>query len=803
MTRGARPKDVTSREIRVHGIVQGVGFRPTVWRLAHETGLTGDVWNDAAGVRIRVTGSDEQLERFVTRLRNEAPPLSRIDRIVVATLEAPAHRDGFRIVDSEGGRARTQVAPDAGVCAACRTEILSPTERRYRYPFTNCTHCGPRFSIVREVPYDRARTSMASFDMCEDCAGEYRDPSDRRFHAQPIACSQCGPKVSLVKLGASRTEVDGKEGPDDVEQVAGLIRRGSIVAMRGLGGFHLACDATSSAAVEELRARKRRDAKPFALMARDLSVVERYCELTEVEAELLRGPEAPIVLLRARKEPTLPDAVAPGLSTLGFMLPYTPLHLLVLEELDVPVVMTSANLSDAPQVVGNEEALRKLSSIADFALLHDRDIVNRIDDSVVRVVEGVPRLLRRARGYAPAAIPLPPGFDEAPDVLAFGGELKSTFCLTKDGAAVLSQHQGDLEDVETYDDYEKNLRLYQNLYTHDPDVLVADKHPGYLSSELARARAVSESLPLIEVQHHHAHVAACMVEHGVALDALPVLGMALDGLGYGDDGTLWGGELLLASYTDFVRLGTFQPIRLLGGAQAIRQPWRSLYAHLVSAMGWEQLEASFGDLELVRGLSSKPRPTLDRMLADGINSPWSSSCGRLFDAAAAAMGICGEQARYEAEGAMRLEARVDEAALRATGNATAYPFAMTRLAESGIPTLDPHPMWAALLDDLRRDTPTPIMAARFHRGLAEALVRMAVDLSRTREEQGHTVDRVVLTGGCFQNSVLLKLVTGGLERAGFEVLAHAQVPANDGGLALGQAAIAAATCLNRKTPVQR
>ena len=786
-----------AREIRVRGIVQGVGFRPTVWRLAREAELRGDVRNDAAGVRIRIAGPAARVEGFVARLRAEAPPLSRIDEIVVTPIEeAPTNE--FRIVDSAVGRTQTQVAPDAAVCTACADETLSPFERRFRYPFTNCTHCGPRFSIVREVPYDRARTSMSSFEMCDACRAEYEDPSDRRFHAQPIACHVCGPQVSLVRVDEGTVTFDMHSMLDDVDAVAGLLQKGEIVAIRGLGGFHLACDATRADVVERLRARKHRDGKPFALMARDLAMVERYCTVSEEEASLLKSPEAPIVLLRGRADSRLPEAVAPGLDRLGFMLPYTPLHLLALRRMDRPVVMTSANLSDAPQITQNDEVGEKLRGIADFALLHDRDIVNRIDDSVVRVTGGAPRIIRRARGYAPAAIAMPDGFEKAPDLLAFGGELKSTFCLLKDGAAILSQHQGDLEDLATYDDYRKNLSLYAQLYEHAPELLVADKHPEYLSSKLARERAATEGLPLVEVQHHHAHIAACLAENQVPLDAPPVLGVALDGLGFGDDGTLWGGEFLLAHYAGYRRVATFKPVRMLGGAQAILQPWRSLYAHLMAEMGWPRLQMNFGQLPLVQWLSEQPRPTLDRMLRDGINSPVSTSCGRLFDAAAAAVGLSLETARFEAEGAMKLEAVVDRDALEAEGEDAAYPFATPNLGGFGLPYVEPLAMWQALLGDLVAGAPAPIMAARFHRGLGDVVVRMVLQQSRDCAEQGYPVRQVALAGGCFQNAILLELVAEGLEEEGFDVLTHSRVPTNDGGLALGQAAVAAAVHLTQE-----
>ncbi|MDH3605292.1 MAG: carbamoyltransferase HypF, partial [Candidatus Tectomicrobia bacterium] len=463
-------------EIRVRGTVQGVGFRPMIWRLAQENNLTGEVRNDAAGVLIKIAGRADAISRFLQRLQVEAPPLSHIEAIETRDLDTPCDFPDFRIAESVDGENRTRVTPDTATCSACREEVLSHTERRYRYPFTNCTHCGPRLSIVNAIPYDRAHTTMAAFPMCEACAGEYGDPADRRFHAQPIACHTCGPQAWLERPDGQTLEAGPYGLIDDVDGAAMLIQQGQIVAIRGLGGFHLACDATNADAVQQLRARKRRYGKPFALMARDIEMIRRYCRITDAETRLLQSPEAPIVLLTADGPERLPEAVAPGLTSLGFMLPYTPLHLLIVKQIDRPVVMTSGNLSDEPQIISNDEARAKLNPIVDTMLLHNRDIANRIDDSVVRVINGQPRLIRRARGYAPSAVPLPPGFETAPDLLAYGGELKSTFCLVKNGAAIVSQHQGDLEDVATFEDYQKNIRLYADLYDHRPSLLAADLH---------------------------------------------------------------------------------------------------------------------------------------------------------------------------------------------------------------------------------------------------------------------------------------------------------------------------------------
>lgn len=696
-------------EIRVRGRVQGVGFRPTVWRIARELGLNGEVLNDADGVLVRLGGSGAAIARFLERMEAERPPLGRIDHFETRPFGGDLPRE-FRIAESVGGTAHTQVTPDAAICEACAAEVVDPFARRYRYPFTNCTHCGPRFSIVTGIPYDRAQTTMAPFPMCPACDAEYTDPADRRFHAEPIACHTCGPTARLVRFDGRAVSFDQHSMLDDVDAVCSLLQKGEIVAIKGLGGYQIACDATNEDAVTRLRILKKRDAKPFALMARDIEIVGRYCALDDIARQVLHSPEAPIVILPASGTARLPDVVAPGMTTLGFMLPTTPLHLLILRRMDRPVVMTSGNLSDEPQVTTEAEASARLSAIAPYALVHDRDIANRIDDSVVRIMAGKARLVRRARGYAPAPIQLPPGFEAAPQILAHGGELKATFCLVKDGEAILSQHQGDLEDAATYDDYCKNLALYATLFDHAPEVLVADKHPEYLSTKLARARAGKDGLATIEVQHHHAHVGACLAENGYPLDGAPVLGIVLDGLGLGDDGTIWGGEFLLADYQGYERLATFKPVAMPGGAAAVREPWRNLYAHLMAEMGWAQFSLNFSELALYAALEARPRTTLDAMINNGVNAPLASSCGRLFDAVAAALGLAKDVQAYEGQAAAALEAAVDEDVLRGEDEALAYPLNGPNLRGSGLPYIEPLAMWNAILGDLILETPAPVMA---------------------------------------------------------------------------------------------
>ena len=768
--------------VRIRGIVQGVGFRPFVWQIAHALKIRGEVRNDGDGVLVRLA-TPEKCDAFLRQLRENAPPLARIDAIEISEQESPEQFDNFTIVASRSDTARTGVSPDAATCPACLAEIRDPADRRYRYPFTNCTHCGPRLSIIRGIPYDRDQTSMAAFTMCPSCQREYDSPADRRFHAQPNACPVCGPRVWLEASDGRQIETD-----NPIATASALLKEGNILAIKGIGGFHLAADASSEGAVASLRQRKRRQAKPFALMARDMAVIRRYCEVNEQESALLQGPSAPIVLLRRRVEAsTLPEAIAPGQSLLGFMLPYSPLHHLLLESFETPLVMTSGNLTDEPQAIANADARQRLGTIEDYLLLHDREIVNRVDDSVVRVINGKERVLRRARGYAPSSLPLPAGFAGAPAILAAGGELKNSFCLLQHGEAILSQHMGDLEDFSTFEDYLRNLDLYARLYRHEPEIIAIDAHPDYLSSKHGRELAERRSLPLQEIQHHHAHIASCLAENGHALNAGPVLGVALDGLGYGMDGTIWGGEFLVADYLDARRIGHLQPVPMPGGTMAILEPWRNTFAQLQQIDDWTALRESYAGLELIRQLDKLPTATLTAMMAGGINSPLTSSAGRLFDAVAAAAGICRDRILYEGQAAIEFEALVDSNRLATTQG---YDFGFH---DGRVARIDPAPMWRQLLNDLQQGLETAIISERFHKGLAAAISRMACRLARQQQ-----IETVALSGGVFQNATLLTLVEQSLQVEGLRVLAHSRIPANDGGLALGQAMIAAAQAINQE-----
>lgn len=779
-------KSAPGEVVRVRGLVQGVGFRPTIWRLARDCGLSGDVCNDAEGVLIHVWGGTEARLLFLHRLHREAPPLARIDALECAPLDRPAPDNQFRINASRSGHVHTGIAADAATCAECLREIEEPRNRRVAYAFTNCTQCGPRLSIVKRIPYDRANTSMSGFVMCPACRAEYEDPADRRFHAQPNACPDCGPRLWLEAARDTRLEIQG----DPIGAARRLVRDGRIVAIKGIGGIHLACNATDRGAIERLRARKNRDHKPFAVMARDVTMIRRYCSLTVAEAKLLHSPAAPIVLLTANGPERLAAGVAPAQSGHGFMLPYSPLHHLLMAGLDVPIVLTSGNRSEEPQCIGNDEARDRLSGIVDALLLHDRDIVNRLDNSMIRLVADSPILLRRARGYAPAPLQLPAGFRAAPDVLAFGGELKNTFCLIKHGEAILSQHLGDLENAKANAAYLESLELYRDLFDHRPRIFAIDSHPEYLSSKIGREWAAETGSPLLTIQHHHAHIAACLADNGIDLRAPPVLGIALDGAGYGDDGTFWGGEFLLADYRGFTRLASLAPVPMPGGVRAIEQPWRMAYAHLRRVGDWSRLSAENAGLPFFKALAAKPLQTLNGMLETGFNSPMTSSCGRLFDAVAAVLGLR-EQVSYEGQAAIELEAVAGTAVVRES-KSEGYPFAIT--VEAGLPRLEPGPMWRNLLRDLRAGIPASKIAARFHAGLARGVMFMIEYLTRLHFDAW--AGRIALSGGVFQNALLTAELIRALEMKGLTVLRHGRVPANDGGLSLGQAAIAAAQAID-------
>ncbi|MDP2731623.1 MAG: carbamoyltransferase HypF [Hoeflea sp.] len=763
--------DMIGQRLRIRGLVQGVGFRPHVWRLATEEGLCGHVLNDGAGVEIEVWGSKAAQQKFRIRLTKEAPLLARIDSVECEALDQAPAEDGFRIAKSGGGEISTGVVPDAATCPACLDDISDLANRRFGYAFTNCTHCGPRLSIVRSIPYDRARTSMSAFPMCEDCTSEYENPADRRFHAQPNACPVCGPRLWLEDSDG------GIACTDPIAETARRIRGGAIVAIKGIGGFHLACDATTETAVVELRRRKRRAAKPLAVMARDIDQIERFCAVDRQEEELLHSSAAPIVVLCNDGE-ALASGVAPGQIRIGFMLPYTPLHHLLMQALDRPIVLTSGNLSDEPQAIDNEDARARLAGVADYWLMHDRDIVNRLDDSVIRFDAPGPQILRRARGLAPAPLPLATGFAASAPVLAMGGELKSSFTLLKDGQAIVSQHLGDLEEAATHADYRKAIALYRDIFRFNPEVIAVDLHPDYLSTQWGEALAQETGARLVRVQHHHAHLASCLAEHGIEPGNDLAVGVILDGLGLGTDGTIWGGEFLVGGYAGFDRAGHFTPVPLPGGARSMRGPWRNTVAHLGTAFGPDWF-ARVSGMPLGAALAARPLNLIEQMMAQKLNSPLSSSAGRLFDAVAGALGLCADGQQYEGQAAMELEALAQPCLAGASG----YEVAFT--SDQGQYVLSWVPLWEGLTGDIARGAAPGVIAARFHLGLASAVAETAMRIAETAG-----IRRIVLSGGVMQNRILLEALHRRLRGEGYDVVTHGRVPANDGGLSLGQAAIA-------------
>lgn len=735
--------------IRVRGQVQGVGFRPFVWALARRLGLRGWVLNDAGGVLIAAEGA--ALEAFIEGLRGEAPPLARVDAVEVAPLGPEDLPEGFEIIASAGGQVRTRVTPDAATCPACLAEIRDPAARRAGYAFTNCTHCGPRFSILRALPYDRGQTTMAGFMLCAECGAEYGDPADRRFHAQPIACPICGPRLWFER---DSVEIAG----DAIVLAVAALEAGQILAIKGLGGFHLACDARSDAAVARLRARKRRPTKPFALMG-TLEMIRASCVLSEAEAARLQSAAAPILLL-ARAGDGLAPTIAPGQDMLGWMLPYTPLHHLLSDAFGAPLVMTSGNLSGEPQVISNADARSKLAAFADGFVMHDRDIARRLDDSVERITPQGPMVLRHARGRAPSTHPMPPGFEEAPQVLAMGGQMKAAFCLTREGEALLSHHLGDLDDPLTWEEYEKARADYAGLFDHAPALVAVDAHEGFRATQAGRALG----LPVRAVYHHHAHLAACLGEHLWPRDGGRVAAIVLDGLGLGPDGTIWGGEVLLGDYAGFERIAWLEPAALPGGDLAQREPWRNALMRLDAAGLGVVADRIFADA---------PRALVRQAVAAGINAPRSSSAGRLFDAVAALLGLCPARQSHEAEAAMALEAQA-----RRAGAVLPYPMGNgAQIATT--------PLFQGMCADLQAGRPVPEIAARFHVTLAESFAVHA----RQLVDQG-VAEAVVLSGGCFQNVLLLDCTLQAL--AGYRVMTHESLPANDGSLAYGQALVALA-----------
>ncbi len=762
---------IVNKRLHITGIVQGVGFRPTVFNLARKHLLTGWVLNNAHGVEIELHGSEQIVQAFIQDLQQNPPPPAMIDSFFVEDADDHAYVD-FQIRHSEDDPFDfLPVSPDLNICPDCRRELFDPSDRRYRYPFINCTNCGPRFSIVTGIPYDRPNTSMAGFALCPDCAGEYQDPANRRFHAQPIACPVCGPQVWYEEGGQRLSERE-----DAIQSTRKALAEGKILAVKGLGGFHLACDAQNPETIEKLRLRKRRSGKPFALMAFDLETIREFARVSPEEEKLLTFPMAPVVLLETTPAGrALLRLVAPDQNRLGFMLPYTPLHLLLLEPskgFPKVLVMTSGNLSEEPIAYSNVDAQRRLSDLADGFLLHDRPIHIRIDDSVVSVIEGVTHIQRRARGYAPLPMQIP---TTAIPTLACGTELKNTFCLIRDRYAFVSHHIGDLENKETLSAFEDAIRHYEKIFRIRPQLLAADMHPNYLASRYARQRAAEENLPLVEIQHHHAHIVSCMAENALN-QREPVIGLAFDGTGYGTDGAIWGGEVLLANWEKFESPYHLEYMPLPGGDAAVRKPARMALSLILQA----GIDPESFPFAFHQSLDPDEQAAVANQIRTGFNSPKTSSLGRLFDGVAALVGLH-QQISYEAQNAIALETIADPE------ERSGYDFAI----ENGQILISP--VIRAIVEDLKHDVAPSGISARFHNGLTACAVRVSEQIrSQT------SFNQVVLSGGVWQNKVLIRQTIAALKASEFEVFWPHKLPTNDGGVSLGQALVALAVSGNLK-----
>ncbi len=764
---------VTTRvQILVRGIVQGVGFRPYVFSLAHRLALKGRVLNNTTGVLIDVEGEGDQIEELINDITANPPPLSLIESVEHCEQSDHINYSDFLIIESaSAGEKFVPISADIATCVDCLKELHDPHDRRYRYPFINCTNCGPRFTIIEDIPYDRAKTTMRDFRMCEACQAEYENPFDRRFHAEPTACHACGPRLFLTDASGHEIAADNQEissgttlESDAIERALELLSDGKILAIKGLGGFHLACDAMNAEAVERLRRRKFREDKPFALMANSVEVVREYCFVSEAEEALLTNARRSIVLLKKRDAAGVPESVAPCAKSLGFMLPYTPLHYLLFENYDRPLVMTSGNVSDEPICYEDSDASERLDNIADCFLLHDRRIHMRMDDSVARVHDGMEMILRRSRGYAPA--PVFTSFKFEREILACGAELKNTFCLTREHYAFVSHHIGDLENLETLRSFEQGIAHFQKLFHLHPEIIAHDLHPEYLSTKYALT--LDDRLTRVGVQHHHAHIASCMADNRIEGE---VIGVAMDGLGFGTDGRLWGSEFFVADFLEAERIAHLDYVPMPGGAKAIREPWRMAAVYLHRALGddFTKLEIPFTEK-----MDRRAWATLRKMALSGTNSPQTSSMGRLFDAVSSLLCLK-HVINYEGQAAIELEAIAD------SHYTQSYDF---ELAEDG-KIIKAETVIRRVVDDLLDGLPAQKVSAKFHLGVARLIAEIA---ERVRDER--RLNRVVLSGGVFQNMLLLEYASRILKADGFEVFAHSRVPANDGGISFGQAAVA-------------
>ncbi len=758
---------VTRSEILVRGTVQGVGFRPFIYSQASRHDLRGRVRNNTTGVLIEVEGNHGDIENFINDLKSNPPPLSTIDSVECNHNLTPADYSDFVILESANeGEQFVPISADVGTCDDCLKELFDPQDRRYQYPFINCTNCGPRFTIIKDIPYDRAQTTMGDFEMCGACRAEYEDPVDRRFHAEPTACAVCGPQLYLLSADGFEVGRDTGAGAEIIDRVRDLLLKGRIIAIKGIGGFHLACDALSLEAVEQLRRRKYREDKPFAMMATSVEIVRQHCFVSDAERHFLQSERRPILLLERKPDSIIPPAVAPGVNALGFMLPYTPLHHLLLRNLDRPLVMTSGNVSNEPICYDDGEATKRLHKIADYFLLHDRQIHMRTDDSVVRVNEGREMVMRRSRGYAPA--PIKTAFKFGRQLLACGAELKSTFCLTRDNYAFVSHHIGDLENLETLRSFSEGIAHFKRLFHLEPEVVAYDLHPEYLSTKYALSQ--DDRLTRVAVQHHHAHIASCMADNQIDGE---VIGVAMDGLGFGTDARMWGGEFFIADFVEAERIAHLAYVPMPGGAKAIREPWRMAAVYLQQAFGDEFVKLN---LPCVKDVEQRGWPTLRTMAATRTNCPETSSMGRLFDAVSSILGVR-DFVNYEGQAAIELEGIADRHC------AGGYEFGLS-LGNAG-EVIDARDVIRCVVADMLDGVPPAIVSARFHLSVARLIVTVAENVRSERK-----LNRVVLSGGVFQNLFLLERTCEMLTTKGFQVITHSRVPTNDGGISLGQAAVA-------------
>jgi hydrogenase maturation protein HypF len=749
------------RKIEIKGIVQGVGFRPTVYRLANEYNLKGFVFNDSKGVTLDIEGDSEDISSFLEELKKNPPPLSKIEEIKSENLPVKEF-DEFKIIESEESEEKkTLVSPDIATCEDCKRELLNRKDRRYKYPFINCTNCGPRFTITKELPYDRKNTTMRKFKMCKKCKAEYVDPENRRFHAQPNACEKCGPHLELIDYKGKKIE------GNPIDKTIKLLKKGKIVAIKGLGGFHLACNAKNTEAIQALRERKMRPYKPLALMAKDLNVISEFVHVSEKEKELLTSPRAPIVLLKKKEKNILPDNIAPNNNFLGFMLPYTPLHILLFEKLEV-LVMTSGNKRDEPIAFDNQDAVIRLTGVADYFLIHNRDIWIQADDSVARIVDDESLLLRRSRGYVPQPLRCPIG--NVKKIIGFGAHKHNTFTISRGDEIFISHYIGETDNIETIKAFEKGIKHFINFFDIPPDIAVVDLHPEYEATKFGRKWAFENSKPLIEVQHHHAHIASCLLDNKLNEK---VIGVTWDGTGYGADGNIWGGEFLIADLKEYERKAYLQYIPIPGGDITVKEPWRMAAVYLYDIFG-ESFRTL--DIDFVKALDKKKWFIIQNMIDKRVNSPFTSSMGRLFDAVSSILGVR-NSINYQGQAAIELEM------IARDGEGGFYKFEMIRGIDTHI--IDPRSVIESIVDDIKKGVPKESISSKFHIGLAELIVDIS-DLLRAETR----INKVCLSGGVFQNIILRTEATKRLREKDFGVYNHEKIPPNDGGISAGQVAVA-------------